>query len=263
MVSALLHLAVIFAWSALFLAFYETAWFVAGLALERNDVADVAWGFGPVLLAWWLAVYARSLWVVPMAVLVSAWGIRVSLRAARRDFAPGRGEGRRYHEWRMTWRYFRLRSFFQVYLLQALLLLLVSAPIVVFAAAPGQGDLVLSVLGAAIFSAGFAFETVADRQLDDFLAEKDNHGHVMDRGLWAWSRHPDYFGESVMWWGLGVIALGVPLGWIGLVGPVTLTALLLFAPGIPRADEQHAGEPEWEAYKARTSAFVPLPPHGE
>lgn len=256
----LAHLAVVFSWSALFLFFYETAWFFAGLAMGRNDVADVAWGLGPVLLAWWLAVYAHSLLVVPMAALVTLWGLRLSYHVAHRDFAPGHGEDPRYAEWRASWRFFALRSYLQVFLLQGLFLLLVSTPVIVFASAPVFGDPVLFGLGAAIFAVGFVVETTADRQLSAFLADKKNRGHVMHRGLWAWSRHPNYFGESLMWWGLAVIALAVPYGWISLVGPVTITLLLLFVSGVPLVERRHAGESEWEAYKARTSAFLPLPP---
>lgn len=240
-----------------------TTWFAAGLALQRNDVMDVAWGLGPVLLSWWLVVYARSLALVPIAALVSLWGVRLSVHIVRRDFAPGTAENPRYAAWRAKWRFFALRSYLQVYLLQGLFLLLVSAPVIVFASAPAFGDPVLSLLGGLIFAAGFALETTADNQLAAFLADKDTRGHVMDRGLWAWSRHPNYFGESLVWWGLAVIALAVPLGWLGLVGPVTITVLLVFVSGIPVVERPHAGEPEWEAYKARTSAFLPLPPHKE
>ena len=259
-VSVLHHLAITVGWSALLLFFYETAWFFAGTLMGRNDVADVAWGLGPPLLAWWLAVYTRSLLVVPMAALVSVWGVRLTVHIARRDFAPGSTEDPRYAEWRQDWRFFVLRSYLQVYLLQGFFLLLVSAPLIVYAAAPEFADPVLWALGSAIFAVGFVVETVADRQLAEFLAERKNRGHVFDRGLWSWSRHPNYFGETLVWWGLAVIALAVPMGWLGLIGPVTITLLLLFVSGIPLAERHRAADPEWLAYKARTSAFLPLPP---
>jgi steroid 5-alpha reductase family enzyme len=82
----------------------------------------------------------------------------------------------------------------------------------------------------------------------------------MDRGLWAFTRHPNYFGEATMWWSLGIMALSVPGGWIGLIGPVVITWLLTKVSGIPMVERKREGRPEWEAYKARTSAFVPLPP---
>jgi steroid 5-alpha reductase family enzyme len=251
--------------SALVILFYVTVWFGLALALERNDVADVAWGLGPTVLAWWLYVRAWTFGPTPLllvAVLVTVWGVRLAVHIGRRDFAPERGEDPRYAEWRRTWRFFVVRSYFQVFLLQGLLMLMVSMPLIVLASSPTLGLPVLTVLGALLWLGGFTFESIADSQLAAFLAEpREKRGRVMDRGLWAWSRHPNYFGESLMWWGLGVIALGVPQGFLGLIGPVTITVLLVFVSGIPLIEQRHAGESEWEEYKARTSAFLPMPPH--
>lgn len=251
--------------SALVILFYVTAWFILAVALERNDVADVAWGLGPAVLAWWLYVRAWTFGPTTLllaALLVTVWGARLAVHVARRNFAPGRDEDPRYAAWRKEWRYFIVRSYFQVFVLQGALMLLVSMPLVVLASSPMLGLPVLTVLGAALWLVGFAFESIADRQLAEFLAEpREKRGKVMDRGLWAWSRHPNYFGESLMWWGLGVIALGVPYGYLGLIGPVTVTVLLVFVSGIPLVEKRHAGEADWEAYKARTSAFLPMPPH--
>jgi steroid 5-alpha reductase family enzyme len=117
------------------------------------------------------------------------------------------------------------------------------------------------IAGVAVWIAGFAFEQIADSQLAAFLSlPSENRPRVMDRGLWGWSRHPNYFGESLIWWGFALIACGVPFGWIAFISPLTITWLLVFVSGIPLVENRHAGEPEWEAYKARTSAFVPLPP---
>jgi steroid 5-alpha reductase family enzyme len=255
-----------FAWSALFLLVYVTAWFVLSLALKRNDVADVAWGLGPTMLVWWLAflTHAANPLILPVAVLVTLWGVRLAYHIGHRDFAPGRGEDPRYAAWRAEWKHFVLRSYLQVFLLQGFFMLLVSAPLIVLAASPTDHGIAAGIAGALAWALGFFFESTADRQLAAFLAEpREARGAVMDRGLWAWSRHPNYFGESLMWWGLGIIALGADWGWVGLVGPITITLLLVFVSGIPLAEQRHAGEPAWEAYKARTSAFFPLPPKGQ
>ena len=250
--------------SASVLLFYVTAWFILALSLERNDVADVAWGLGPAILAWWLYVRAWTFGPTPLllaALLVTVWGVRLAVHIARRDFAPGRAEDPRYADWREHWKFFVVRSYLQIFLLQGALMLLVSMPLVVLASSPALGLPVLTVLGAALWLAGFALESIADRQLAEFLAEpREKRGRIMDRGLWGWSRHPNYFGESLMWWGLAVIALGVPYGYLGFIGPVTITVLLVFVSGIPLVEQRHAGETDWEAYKARTSAFLPMPP---
>lgn len=250
--------------SALVIWFYVTAWFVLSLALKRNDVADVAWGLGPTVLGWWLYVRAGVFSATPLllaTVLVTVWGGRLAWHVAARDFAPGHEEDARYAAWRKEWRNFTVRSYLQVFLLQGFFMLLVSMPLIVLGSWPSPASPVLTVLGALLWFVGFGFESVADSQLAAFLAiPREERPRVMDRGLWAYSRHPNYFGESLMWWGLGIIALGVPYGWLGLVGPVTITLLLVFVSGIPLVERRHAGEPDWEAYKERTSAFLPMPP---
>lgn len=249
--------------SALFIMAYVTAWFVASLALKRNDVADVAWGLGPSLLAWWLLLRpgaSRTPALALAAVLVTVWGVRLAWHIARRNFRPGVAEDARYAQWRAEWRFFVLRSYLQVFVLQGFFMLLVSAPLIVLASAPVGDGVGLLVLGALLWAAGFAFESIGDQQLAAFLGNPSNRGRVMDRGLWAWTRHPNYFGESVMWWGLATIGLGVPFGWIGLIGPATITWLLVSVSGIPLVEKRHAGDPAWQEYRKRTSAFIPVPP---
>ena len=255
-------LAMVFGQSALFLLAYVSAWYVLALVLRRNDVADIAWGLGPAMLAWWLVLRP---WtggqLVPLAVLVTLWGVRLAWHVARRDFAPGRGEDARYAAWRAEWRYVALRSYLQVFLLQGFFMLLVSAPVIVVAASPTASPVPVTIAGILVLAAGFLIETTADRQLAAFLSEPaESRGRVMDRGLWGWSRHPNYFGESLIWWGFALIASGVPYGWIAFVSPLVITWLLVFVSGIPLVEKRHAGEPEWDAYKERTSAFLPLPP---
>jgi steroid 5-alpha reductase family enzyme len=252
-----------FAWSALFLFIYVSSWFICSLVLKRNDVADVAWGLGPTMLVWWLALQpgAHNPLIWPVAVLVTIWGVRLAYHIGRRDFSHGRGEDPRYAAWRAEWKFFTLRSYLQVFLLQGFFMLLVSTPLIVLAASSASRGIAAGIVGALVWGVGFFFESTADRQLAGFLSQpRETRCPVMDRGLWAWSRHPNYFGESLMWWGLAIMALGVDWGWIGLLSPITITTLLVFVSGIPLAEQRHAGEPEWEAYKARTSAFIPLPP---
>lgn len=250
-------------WSAFFLFVYVTAWFILSLVLKRNDVADVAWGLGPTLLVWWLALQpgSRTPLIWPVAVFVTLWGVRLAYHIGRRDFAHGKGEDPRYAAWRAEWKFFTMRSYLQVFLLQGFFMLLVSMPLIVLASASASSGVVWGILGALVWIVGYVFETTGDRQLAAFLAEPaENRARVMDRGLWSWTRHPNYFGESLMWVGLAIIALGVPWGWVGLVSPVVITTLLVFVSGIPLVEARHAGEPEWDAYNARTSSFFPLPP---
>jgi steroid 5-alpha reductase family enzyme len=243
---------------------YMTAWFVVALVARRNDLADVAWGIGFIVIALWLLAVRgmpMSIRQYVVSVLVVMWGSRLTWHIGRRNLRPGRAEDERYAEWRRSWgRWFVPRTYLQVFLLQGLFMLLISMPVVVVGAVAGPAMGWLDVLGILVWIVGFAFEAVGDAQLARFLADPAARGHVMDQGLWALTRHPNYFGEATMWWGLAIVALSMPGGWTGLVGPVTITWLLTKVPGIPLLEAKRAGQPEWESYKARTSAFIPLPP---
>lgn len=250
--------------SALFILAYMTAWFAAALLLRRNDVADVAWGLGPTLLSWWLVLRPgspRTPALLLATVLVTAWGVRLALGIARRNFRPGVGEDPRYAAWRAEWRFFVLRSYLQIFVLQGFFMLLLAMPVIALASWPLPGDTVAVVVGVLVWFVGFAFESIGDRQLANFLdTPREERPTVLDSGLWAWTRHPNYFGESLMWWGLGIAALSVPLGWIAMISPVTITWLLVFVSGIPLVEQRHRGEPAWEEYRENTSAFLPRPP---
>jgi steroid 5-alpha reductase family enzyme len=251
-----------FAWSALFLFFYVTAWFVLSLVLKRNDVADVAWGLGPTMLVWWLAFqpHDRNPLIWPVAVLVTLWGVRLAYHIGRRDFAGGRAEDPRYAAWRAEWKFFVLRSYLQVFLLQGLFMLLISSPLIVVAAAPAAPLGPAAWLGAAVWLAGIVLESVADAQLAAFKADPGSKGRIMDRGLWSWSRHPNYFGETLLWWGFWVACIGVPWWWAAVLGPVTITFLLLKVSGVPLLEKHYEGNAAYQDYARRTSIFVPLPP---
>lgn len=242
---------------------YMTVWFLAALIARRNDIVDIAWGLGFITITIWLLLRAEPspssrLYVV--SVLVVIWGARLAWHVARRNLRPGVAEDRRYAQWRRDWgRWLIPRSFLQIFMLQGLFMLIISAPVWTVGSVVGPALGVLDVVGIAVWLCGFVFESVGDAQLARFLADPANRGHIMDRGLWAFTRHPNYFGEATMWWGLGIIALGVTGGWIGLVGPLAITLLLTKVSGIPMVERAREGKPEWEAYKARTSAFVPLP----
>lgn len=250
--------------AALLVFVYMTVWFVASLVFRRADIADIAWGLGFVVISAWLLVRPDApgnvrQWIV--TALVALWGLRLAWHVARRNLRPGHGEDARYAAWRRSWgATFVVRSYLQVFLLQGLFMLLIALPVLVSGSARGSETGVFDVLGLGIWLVGFASEAFGDAQLAAFLSEPSNRGHIMDRGLWGWTRHPNYFGEATMWWGLAVIALGVPGGWIAFVGPLTITWLLLKVSGVPLLEKSKAGQPEWEDYKSRTSIFFPLPP---
>jgi steroid 5-alpha reductase family enzyme len=247
---------------------YMCGAFVVSLIRKDNGSADIAYGWGFALLAWVSYYFGTESTVGFFAsILATVWALRLSLRIYLRG--RGKPEDFRYAAWRAAWgKTFVVRSFRQVFMLQGLVIFLVALPVTLlnlYGADLGIG--VLGLIGFALWSIGFFFEAVGDAQLGSFMKNPQNKGHVMNTGLWKYTRHPNYFGESVMWWGLALVAvdtllftLALPYALAPLLGPVLITFLLLKVSGVPMLEAKFAGNPEWEAYKAKTSVFLPLPP---
>jgi steroid 5-alpha reductase family enzyme len=240
---------------------YMLLWFVVSLIIKRNDVADVAWGGGFIVAAL-AALVSRGVVTdraALMVTLVSLWGVRLALHIGLRNL--GKGEDARYRKWREEWgRHATLRSFFQIYILQGVLLLVISLPVIRAITAPDSAFGLMDLLGTSVWLTGFLFEAISDWQLLQFKKDRANKGKVIATGLWRFSRHPNYFGEVTLWWGIFLIALTAPGGWMTIIGPITITGLILGVSGIPMLEKKYEGNAEFDAYKRRTSAFFPLPP---
>lgn len=246
-----------------------TFWFIVSILKKRNDVADVAWGLGFVLLAWlgFAASDTMSARGMVVALLVSIWGTRLAWHIAKRH--RGKPEDYRYAQWRTDWgKWFLLRSYGQVYLLQGALLFLVSTPVLLIMWSGGESFLwstghpfnFLDTLGLLVWMIGFFFESMGDKQLARFLGDESNRGKLMQSGLWRYTRHPNYFGEVTQWWGIWTMALSVPYGFYGIIGPLTITFLILRVSGVPLLEQKMAEHPDFARYKKQTSMFFPLPP---
>jgi len=237
------------------------AW-AASLTLRDAGVADRVWS---LLVAAPVLVYARVLGLdargMLMTVLVLLWAGRLALHIALRQ--RGQPEDRRYRAMRARHEPgFGLKSLYLVFGLQAVLAWVVGWPLLAAFLHP-QSLTALDTLGLALAGAGLLVEATADAQLARFLREPRREDAVMDRGLWAWSRHPNYFGEACIWWGLTLMALaagGVSAAGC-LVSPAMMTVLLLRVSGVALLEQDIAERrPAYRAYAERTSAFVPWPP---
>lgn len=238
---------------------YMSLWFVISQVLRRNDVADIAWGMGFVILVWtaWILTGGDSKAGLVVNILVSIWGLRLASHIYKRN--RNRGEDHRYAVWRKDWgKSFVLRSYLQIYMLQGLLMYTIATAAVAINLVVKEINIWLG-LGVLVWIMGFCFEAIGDAQLAKFVGNKKNKGKIMQTGLWGWSRHPNYFGEVTMWWGIFLIAWGNGLSWT-ILSPVTITVLILFVSGVPLLEKKYVGRKDWESYKKRTSVFLPLPP---
>lgn len=253
-------MATVFESAAFLLLASMSCMFIIGLLAKDNSLIDIAYGPAFVIACWgaWLfgegtAVHFRPLLLL---VLVTLWGGRLGLHIGLRH--RGRGEDFRYRAFREAWgKTLVWRSFLQIYLLQGTVVLVVSLPILLAIASPGGGLRWTDFLGVLLFGLGFFFEAVGDWQLTRFKKDPAHRGQTIEEGLWRYTRHPNYFGEATLWWGIFFIGLGSPFGFWGLLSPLTICFLLLKVSGIPMLEAKYSGNPQFEAYKARTNAFFP------
>ncbi len=237
---------------------YMTGLFVIALILRDNSIADIAWGLGFVIVAWATLAIVGSFYPrqILACSLVLIWGCRLSTRIFLRN--RGKPEDPRYRKWREEWgRLFILRSYLQVFILQGVILLINISPVLIINTTSDGGLTILDLLGLLVWMTGFFFESVGDYQLDLFLKDPQNRGTIIDKGLWKYTRHPNYFGEITMWWGIFIIALSVPYGFLGFIGPLTITLMIVLVSGIPMTERLMEKTPGFEEYKRRTSILIP------
>ena len=245
------------------------------VALKDASLVDIFWGFGFLLVA------TASLYIVPektaylilLAALPIIWGLRLTLYLAKRNL--GHGEDKRYIAMKkraekkgMSEKTWRLRSLFTIYWGQGLLIMIVSAPIWL-AMATGQNIEkigILAYLGTALWLIGFLFEAVGDWQLATFLKANKNYDGsienkpVLDKGLWKYTRHPNYFGNACMWWGIWLVACQAPFGWVTILAPIIMTLLLTKVSGRDLLERDMKRRRTYQDYIERTSSFFPRPP---
>lgn len=239
---------------------YATVWYIISIYLKRNDIADIARGIWYILVCGWLLMTQEvSARLVLLAVLVCVRGSRLAIHIWSRN--RKKWEDFRYAQRRKDWwNTFYLRSYLQVYLLQALLLLIVISPVVIVGTHAQTPLNVYDLIGLGVWCIWFFFEAVGDRQLAQFTKQPNNKGKIMQTGLWKYTRHPNYFGEVTLRWWIGGIALSSPRGVVGLLWPLTISWLILYVSGIPMLEKKYENNPDYMIYQKTTSSFFPLPP---
>lgn len=234
------------------------------MSLRTRDVSiiDIFWGPGIAGVVDIAAILGQASGprVSAALFLVNLWAVRLAAHIFARRSSPDLA-GDRYaamrHHYGPRWRWW---SLVQVFLLQAILIWFIAAPLVA-AMLSGRGTLgVLDYLGIGLAAIALLYEALADFQLARFRVEPANSGKVMDRGLWRWSRHPNYFGEALLWWGFFLIGYSASHAWWLALSPLLVTLLLLKIAMAQMEDGMEKRRPAYADYKRRVSAFVPMPP---
>jgi steroid 5-alpha reductase family enzyme len=236
-------------------------WLVS-LPLRNASIVDLIWGLGFVLVAWAVRLTVEGdsarQWV--LVAMTTLWGLRLSGYLTWRNH--GNGEDYRYQAMRRHWgpRFWWV-SLFTVFALQGVLMWIVSLSVQLGQVPDEPGLGLLAAIGIAVWAVGLSFEALGDAQLARFKGDPANAGKVMDRGLWRYTRHPNYFGDACVWWGIALVAAESGLGAVGLVGALAMTILLRRVSGVTLLEKSLKKRREgYEEYIARTSPFVPRPP---
>lgn len=248
-----------FLFSAICIFSFMCVMFIIALIKKDNSIVDVGWGLGFILVAFiTFFFYGENRLHQKLATFVTLiWGLRLALYILIRNW--GKPEDFRYANWRKEWgNNVVIRSFFQVFMLQGVVMFINVLPIIIINSTPfAHKSLVwLFPVGAFVGFIGFIFEAVGDWQMYSFKSNPHKHG-IMNKGLWRYSRHPNYFGEALQWWGMFLIAIPSGRWYISILAPVTITFLLLRVSGVTLLEKKYDGNDDYSRYKRMTNAFIP------
>jgi steroid 5-alpha reductase family enzyme len=236
--------------------FFHVVFFIA-IKIKDNSIADIAWGLGFIVIDVALILQTKTIHTpqLIMSLLIMIWGLRLSgyIYLRKRNMP----EDFRYQEFRKKWgAHYIIGSYLQVFLLQMFLLLLIATPLFI----AHENDSVFSLytlFGAIIAVIGFSMEVLSDFQMAQFKKDVKNKGKIIQTGLWRYSRHPNYFGESLFWWGIACIAYPLSNHFLWLISPIVITILVRYISGVPLLEKKYQSNPEFQLYAKRTACFVP------
>ena len=239
-----------------------TLLWVVGVIVKNVSIVDLFWGFGFVMISgfYFLKTDGFELRKIIILILVAVWGLRLSFYLAWRNI--GEGEDYRYKEFRKKYgsRYWWV-SFFQTFLLQGFLMWLISAPLLGAQYYGRDNSIgVMDCIGFFFWITGFIFETAGDLQLARFKSDPANKNKVMDKGLWHYTRHPNYFGDTMVWWGFGFLCFATG-SYLPVLGSFLMTVLIIKVSGVSLLEKSlKVRKPQYKDYIEKTSSFIPWIP---
>jgi len=245
--------------TAIILFAYFTLWYVFAVILKNSSIVDIGWGLGFVVLAVYSFIQNITLPSAVITAIVSIWGFRLAYHIFGRNFK--KPEDFRYANFRKEWgKTYYIRAYFQLFLFQGLLMFLISLSLLYANSAAKIEIYPLFFIGSAVWVIGFFFEVVGDLQLKRFIKNPNNKGKLIDTGLWQYTRHPNYFGEATMWWGIFLMALACNAPFFTVISPITITFIIRFVSGVPMLEKSLEKKPGFNEYKKRTNIFIPWLP---
>jgi steroid 5-alpha reductase family enzyme len=243
--------------------YMSCVWAIAQIKKD-NSIADIAWGLGFIIIALFTLIKTNLYLPIQLitTTLIIIWGLRLSLHVLIRNW--GKKEDQRYQNMRISWgNHSHLYAYAQIFILQGIILLVISLPIILINSNSHNCKssfnicFFLIIMGICLWIIGFIFESIGDKQLYTFLKDPANKGKIMKYGLWKYTRHPNYFGEIIMWWGIFIIALSNNFGFSAIISPLLITYLLNYISGVPLAEKPLEHISEYQAYKKKTNTLIP------
>lgn len=252
--------------SAITIFTFFTVFFVVSVKERNYGLVDIGWGLGFIVVLITLLgekLITQSEITFFDGILVGEillWGARLSLHIGRRNWK--KPEDFRYQAMRKKWegKWELLKAYVNIFLLQSFFMWVISAAAVMIISSSIDITDEWVIVGVILFTIGFIIEAVADAQLRAFVHNPANKGQLMTSGLWSWSRHPNYFGEALLWWGISLPIIALSYGWIGLLSPLTITLLIRYVSGVPLLEKRYSSRQDFQQYAKKTSVFIPLPP---
>ena len=246
--------------TAIFIFVYMNILYIIGRITKNNSIVDIGWGIGFILVCLF-SFFSNDLNNISIRnilpnVLIILWGSRLAFHIFKRNF--GKEEDYRYKEMRKKFgKQVNIKSYFYIFMLQGFIMFIITLPIVSSNMSISNNIYITDIIGLIIWLIGFYFEVVGDYQLKEFIKDKKNNGKIMKYGLWKYTRHPNYFGESTMWIGIFIMTIHSKIGILGIISPILITYLLLFVSGIPLLEKKYENNLEFIEYKSRTNKFIP------
>lgn len=232
--------------------------FLVGTIKKNNGIMDIFYPWGFITVAWTSLILGGTfaLRQIIITIIVTIWGLRLSTYVYIRN--RGKPEDKRYANMRERFGdKVLLKSYGKIYMFQGLIIFLVGFPVLYINANPNPALTWLDLIGILVWVFGFYFETAGDYQLYRFLNNPNRTKKVLDEGLWKYTQHPNYFGEVTQWWGVFIIALSVPYGFLTVFGPIIINYMIIKVSGVSLLNKNFEGNDAYADYQRRTSQFIP------